>query len=293
MLGSILPSGSLRDTYPLDFSAVEFKERKEQNAPAETPQVKEITVDKREYRAAKMGDARRIKSGDFAYLQSWQSAAGQMARARVKLRASQVVALLEAGVSTTWIDGVYFFSASHKVHPFNPLMKMQGSATWSNFQVSASPLAAATLTAEKAAMLSVPHFDGLELGTRATGLLVPTALDEVARLLLTVQDIILESDGAYGAGGVRNEHFQSGFKRIWAPQLTGAGSTADFYLFSEETIALGFAPWVIAEDAEEEVLEWDESSDLYKQTGSVRIEYKTYSNAALLWPHGIRLVKGT
>jgi len=306
MIGGLLPSGALLETYPLDFSAVQYQERKAQGAPAETPQSVDIQVAKREFRAAKMGDLRRINAGDFSYIQSWQAGAAQFARARVRLRASLVVALLEAGTSgywgssatrTTGIDGQAFFSAAHKVHPFNSKIKFHGSATWSNYTAAATPFGAANLTASKAAMLLVPHFDGLELQTRATDVLVPTILDEPARLLLTVQDVILAAasslDGVSNVmGSVRNEHYNSGFGRIWAPQLTGSDSTADYYLISRETIAMGFMPWVIAEDAAEELLTWDENSEFYKSTNHIKIESKLYANAALLWPHGIRLVKG-
>lgn len=290
-IGSILASGSLRDTYPLDFSAVEFKERTAQSAAAEIPQVVDITVDKREYRAAKQADLRRVQSGDFAYINTWQQGAAQMARARRIHRARQVAALLNGGDSADWVgDGKKFFASDHKVHPFNPKMKMLGSTSWSNLG-TAKPLSAGNLTAEKAAMLFVPHFDGGQLESMPTGMLVPTAITEAARLLLTVQDIILGTDGSVG-GGIRNEHYMSGFKYIWGPQLAGTDSTANYYLFAEDTIAMGFVPWVVSEDAEEEILEWSTDSDFYRENGNIKIEYKIYSSAALVWPHGIRKVKG-
>jgi hypothetical protein len=75
--------------------------------------------------------------------------------------------------------------------------------------------------------------------------------------------------------------------------LTGSASTADWYLISRDTIAQGYTPWVIAEDGAEEILEWDQSSEHYKNTGFIKTESKLYVSAALLWPHGIRLEKGT
>ena len=289
--GDVLPGGSLKDTYPLDFSSVEFQERKAQNAAAETPQSAEISVSKREFRAAKMGDWDRIMRGDFAYLRSWQQGAAQMARGRAKLRASLVTTLLEANgawaVSTEFpsgLDGENFFSASHLVNPF------KGADTFSNYQGTAAPLNANNLTAEKANMLLVPFFDGLHFAEPATDVLVPTVLSEAARLLLTVQDIILDSTGK---AGVRNEHYQSGFGYTAAPQLAGSGATANYYLMSRGIIGMGFVPWVVAEDGEEEVLEWNQDSEFYKNTGKIKIEMKTFTAAALLWPHGIRLVAGS
>jgi hypothetical protein len=55
---------------------------------------------------------------------------------------------------------------------------------------------------------------------------------------------------------------------------------------------MGFYPWVVAEDAEDEFLIWDESSEFYKKNGLIKVEDKTFLNAALAWPHAIRLIKG-
>jgi hypothetical protein len=305
-LGVLLPSGGLKDTYPLSFYAIKYREKNAQNAAATNPNSADVTVSKRLWSAAAQAELIRIVRGDFAYIQAWGQNAAQMARARVNLRNHLITDLLEAGTSGYWgqtadqatgIDGQPFFSASHKVNPFDPKMKLHGTATWSNYQAgggSAKPLSADNLTAMKAAMLLIPGPDGEEIGARATGMLVPTVLEESARLLLTVQDIILRDSGAKDASaGVRNEHYQSGFERVWAPQLAGSGSTADYYLFSRETIGRGLPPWVLSEDASEEVRIWDESSDFYKNgSGFIKTESLVYANAALLYPHGIRLVKG-
>ena len=307
-LGSVLPGGSLKQTFPLDFSAVEYRERTAQNAEAETPQSVDISVSKREFRVAKQADVRRLNDGDFAYVHSWQQGAAQFARARVRLRAALVVALLEAGTTGYWgssstlatgIDGQPFFSATHKIHPFNPAVKMRGSATYSNYHAAAAPFNGSNLTAIKAEHLLVPHFDGLELQAEVSDLLLPTVLVEPARLLLTVQDLILDAaatlksvSNAMG-GGNRNEHFGSGLGRTWAPQLAGtAATTADWYAVSRAAIAMGFDPWVVAEDAAEEMLTWDQTSEFYKKTGLIKVESKLFTNATLLWPHAIRLVKG-
>ena len=307
-IGLSLPGGSLKDTYPLAFRAIKYRESLAQNAIAVTPQSVDITVQKKLFRAAEMAHLRRLMKGDFAYIQTWQQAAQDMARARVNLRNHLVTDLLEGAtagywgsnaVLTTGIDGQPFFSATHKVNPFDPKMQAHGSATWSNYQGTAAPLSAGNLTAEKANMIKVPGPDGEELGSRATGMLVPTCLDETARLLLTVQDIILRAgttvDGVSNAfGAVKNEHYMSGFEYIWGPQLAGSASTANFYLYSRETIGRGLPPWVIAEDAAEEVRIWDETSEFYKNgEGWIKHESLIYVNAALLYPHGIRLISGT
>lgn len=301
-LGVLLPGGSLKDTYPLVFYAIKYRELGAQNPEATNPNSVDVSVQKKQFAAAATAQLLRLMKGDFAYIQAWGTNAAQMARARVNLRNELVTALLEGGTAGYWgqtkdqptgIDGQPFFSATHKVNPFDPKMKYLGSATWSNYQSAATPLNANNLTAEKASFLKVPGPDGQSLASRATGLLNPTTLDEAARLLLTVQDIILQDSAAKDASAaVRNEHFQSGFEHIWGPQLAGTDATANYYLFSRETIGRGLPPWVLAEDSAEEVRVWDESSDFYKDSGFIKIGSYVFCNAALLYPQGIRLVKG-
>lgn len=305
-LGQVLPGGSLRDTYPLSFYAMEYAEKTAQSGPAAVPNSVDVTVDKKLFTLPAMAELIRITRGDFAYVQTWQQNAAHMARARIYLRNTLVTKLLEAGTTGYWgttltqptgIDGQPFFSATHKVNPFDPMMKLNGSATWGNYAASATPLSAANLTARKAAMLNVPAPNGRVLGSRATGILVPTALDETARLLLTVQDLILGAASTLNGvsnvmAQVKNEHYQSGFQQVWGAELAGTSAAANYYLFSKETIGRGLPPWVIAEDAAEELIVWDEASDFYKDTKHIKIESSVYCNAALLYPHGIQYVKG-
>jgi hypothetical protein len=288
-LGDTLPSGSLKVTYPLDFSAVRYQEKVAQNAQAETPQSSDISVEKREFRAAKMANLRRLIDGDFAYVKTWQQGAGQMARQRVALRQRLVVTLLEA--NGTWEDGVNFFSASHKVHPFDDTQKIDasGSTTWSNYDAGATPLNAANLTAQKQASLIVPHFDGLLLGGMADGILYPASLASTADDLLNNQAFISSSNAA-----LTNVHYKSGLQEVMGQELAGSDTTANWYLLNKQIIAQGFVPWVVAEDSSEEVLNWDENSEFYKNgAGFIKTERKLLINAVLVWPHGIRLVTGS
>lgn len=305
-IGTVLPGGSLKDTYPITFDAVKYRERIAQNAVAGSSQSADVSVNKKEFSAAKQAELRRITRGDFAYVKTWQNNAATMARARINMRNHLVTDLLEAGTSGYWgvtadqptgIDGQPFFSATHKVNPFDEKVQFHGGATWSNYQSAATPLSAANLTQEKGAMLYIPGPDGEEMGTEVSGMLIPTRLVDIARNLLTVQDLILS--GALSGGGdgtmgtVKNEHYMSGLEYTWAPQLAGTDSTANYYLYSMDTINQGNPPWVLAEDAAEEIRTWDETSDFYKDSGWIKLESIVLANAVLLYPHGIRYIKGS
>lgn len=316
-IGLVLPGGGLRTTFPLAFYAITYREQKAENAPASTAHSKDVTVNKRLFSASATVELAKLRFGDFSVIQTWGQSAATMARDRINMRNRIISNLLtdadgfSGALSGYWgatpdqptgIDGQPFFSATHKVNPFDPLMKLHGSATWGNYVATAYPLSAAaknaSLTTVKELMLMVPGPDGNELGSSATGMLTPTCLKEQGRLMLTVQDLVLDAMATKNSvsnvmgGGNRNEHFNSGFEQIWAPQLAGTDTTADWYCYSRETIARGLPPWVLAEDPTEEFLSWDENSDHYKNTGFIKIASKLYVGAALLYPHGIRLVKG-
>ena len=297
-IGEVLPGGSLKDTFPVDFAVSKYRKKIGASAPARTSNVKEISVEKELYHEAEECELIRLVRGDFAYLKSWQNKAIRMARARQFLRNHLIAGLLET--NGTWSpDGVAFFATTHKVDPFNTAREFRGSATWANLQDSAAPLDATALTDEKNLFLySTPGPDGEEMGYEADGVLYPTILNETLRNLLTVQDLILMgvlgADGSGTMGQERNPHFQSGLSQTRAPELTGTAVTADWYLYSSEGIAAGHVPWVLAEDATEEVRIWDESSDFYKNgTGFIKYESLIYIAGLLVYPHAIRKVAGT
>ncbi len=219
-----------------------------------------------------------------------------MARARIFLRNRTVATLIETGETAAGFDGAPFFSASHPVNPFDNSIEYQGSATWSNLQAAATPLNADNLTAEKSTFKMTPGPDGEELGLEATHILVPTSLDDTAYNLLSVQDLILSGALAGGGdgtmGGVRSPHFNSGMTKVRAPELTGSGVTADWYLLSQTALDMDLFPFVISEDATDELRTWDESSDFYKSSSRIKVESRVLLEAAFLFPHGIRKISG-
>lgn len=306
-IGDMLPGGSLKDTYPINFSANRYVEKTAQGPAVVQSQNVDISVVKREFNAGEQVELRRLKAGDFAYIQSWGRLAERMARQRIMLRNLLVTTLLEAGTTGYWgsssllatgIDGQPFWSATHKVNPFDDTMKLRGVATWSNYQSAATPLGSSNLTTEKSYAFKVAAPDGNELGCEYDGLLIPSSLSETAKNLLQIQDFILDAKASLNSvnnvmGPVKNPHFQSGMDITRGPELAGTDTTANYYLFSRQAIARGLFPWVISEDAAEDLRQFDESSDFYKNTGHIKVVSHIYTNAALLFPHALRYVKGS
>ena len=179
----MLPGGSLKDTYPLAFNAIKYREQLGENPAAETPNSADVTIKKKLFSAAAQAELIRIVRGDFAYIQTWQSNAATMARARVNLRNHLITDLLEAGTSgywgqtqdqTTGIDGQPFFSASHKVNPFNVKMTFHGATTWGNYVATAYPPGALAIALSANAAMGVPAASmppASDIGTVAAALL--------------------------------------------------------------------------------------------------------------------------
>lgn len=308
LLGDMMPSGSInKDTYPINLSATRYVKKTAQAPGAETALNFDISVTKDQFYAGEEVELRRLQGGDFAHVMSWGRRAERMARARVFLRNALVTAILEAGESGYWgqsselatgIDGQPFFSASHKVHPRDASKKLRGSATWSNFQGTAAVLNAANLSAEKVTAFQVADPTGHEFGYEYDTILAPSSLNEVAKNLLTVQDLILDAASSLNSvsnafAATKNPHFMSGMEIVRGPDLAGTDTTADYYLVSRAGIAAGLFPWVISEDSAEDLRTWDESSDFYKDSGLIKVTSHIYCAAVLLFPHAIRKVSGT
>ena len=303
-LGDLQPSGSVtKDTFPINLSAVRYTKKKAQEAGAETSMNFDISVTKDEFYAAEEVELRRLS--DFAHVISWNRRAERMARARVFLRNELVTTILEAGTTGYWgqstelatgIDGQPFFSATHKVHPRDPSKKLRGVATWSNYQSTAKPLSSVNLTAQKVTAFQVADPSGKEFGYSYDAMLYPSSLDETARNLLTVQDLILEAGTTNGVSNTfaatKNPHYQSGMEAVRAPDLAGTDTTANWYLVSRAAISAGLFPWMISEDGSEDLRTWDESSDFYKDTGFIKVSSHIYLAAVLLFPHSIRKIVG-
>jgi phage I-like protein len=302
-IGQMLSDGAMKTTFPISYDATQYVEKTTGNAAANQPLSFDIEVYQREFYAAKQVELRRLIKGDFAYVQRWAQSASEMARARVFLRNALVNSLLAGATSGYWgvtakqatgIDGQPFFSASHAINPGDASRQLRGSATFSNYQGSASALAAPTLTAEKNQALQVAAPDGRELGIMFDGILFPSSLAETAWNLLKVQDLIPQeaATSARASTTVRNPHYNSNLELVRAMDLAGSDTSANWYLFSREGIARGMPPWVICEDPTEEIRLWDEASDFYKDKGEIKIESHAFLNAVLAFPHCIRLVTG-
>ena len=293
-LSDVSSSDSLKESYPVSFSVQAYTELAGQEGDAIDTKLTDVDIVKREFSSAALGDIKRIKRGDHAYVKSWNRRGPAMAVARGHLRNRMLRDLmlgLEAPGSCK-LDKAAFFDVAHPVNPFDDSVEdTDGENTWSNLETVATPLNGPNLTAQKTKMKMVPGPDGEKLSLNPTMVLVPTILDETAFNLFSVQDLIAN---ASGNAGVRNPHFKRGMFNEHAPELPGADANADWYLADPLFMALmGMYAFVFAEDPAHEWVEWDEKSGFAKRTGHVKVESRVMGEVAALFPHGIRKVKGS
>lgn len=223
----------------------------------------------------------------FAY-RRWQEAPGRLVLAEEQFRHSSIATLLEAGTSTTCVDGQNFFSATH---PCNIGDSTVGTS-WSNYQSSTKDvISISNIQAEVTAMMGVKDENGNVLGVMPDTIICPIAKAEGLKNLLAQQMVLAAATTATSNGAVNNPYFGR-FNVIVAKELTDVD---DWYLVDSKLVAQGFAPWVALREtvaAQLALRSYDTSSDFFKNTGDIKMSSHIWYGFGLALPHAIRLIKG-
>lgn len=223
----------------------------------------------------------------FAY-RNWQQAPGRLVLAEEQFRHTSIATLLEAGASTTCVDGQNFFSATH---PCNMSDSTVGSS-WSNYQSSTKDVVSvANIAAEVTAMRGVKDENGNRLGVEPDTIIVPVEKYETLKNLLAQSLILGAASSATSNGGVTNP-YQGRFNVVVAKELSDAD---DWYLVDSKLAGGGLAPWVTLRQTVPSSLAlrmFDESSDFFKNSGNIKMSSHIWYGFGLALPHAIRLIKG-
>ena len=126
--------------------------------------------------------------------------------------------LMRLGQTTIAHDGQFFFDIDHPVNFDDPSSPIQ-----SNF-FTGTPLTAANFNSVRAAMLGWKGADGKSLLVRPNLLVVPPALENIAR-------VITESENISVAGGSTQTNVYRGVAKVLViPQLAGGIGDTEWYL---------------------------------------------------------------
>ena len=282
--GDLLPAGSPMVTFPISSLALKYAQT-EGASRFKKLLAKSFDLKAQEFDVGIEAKLLDLTTQIFAY-RNWQQGPARMMLAEARLRNKSIATLLEAGASTPWVDGVNFFSASHLCDLVNA-----GSGTWGNYQsVAADVTDMSKLKAEVTAMQGALDENGDKIGADPDTILVPTAKYEPLKFALA-QQLMLEN--GTGSAGVTNP-YAGKFNVVHVPELTAAN---DWYLIDSKLRASsGLPPWLALRyttpNPALQLRHWDESSDFFKNTGSIKVSSHLWYGFALGFPHAIRKVVG-
>jgi len=289
-LGDLIPTASPFVTYPISSLALKYQQTEGEDR-FKTLLASSFDIKAQEFDVGIQAKLMDLLTHVFAY-RNWQQGPARMMLAEARHRNRSLVTLLEAGQNAIWgtaakpIDGVNFFSASH-LSDFND----PSSATWSNYNSAALDVVSiANLQAQVTIMQGVLDENGEKVGANPDTILVPTAKYEPLKNLLA-KELILEN----GTGSAAtNNPFFGRFNVVHVPEFTDVN---DWYLVdSKLKSSTGLPPWIslryTVPNPSLELRYFDESSDFFKNTGSIKVSSHIWYGFSLGFPHAIRKVVG-
>lgn len=281
-LGALVPTASPMVTFPVSQLRTKYTRTTGENK-SKTFDEKSFDIKSEEFDDGYEAELKKIFEQVFAY-RRWKDAPAALIQAEERFRHAQIAALLEAGESTTCVDGENFFSTSHPANLHDTTV-----GTYSNYQSTTKDVVSiANIEAEVTLMKSsVKDENGDKMGLNPKTILVPSEKFEKVNNLLK-QGMIADPGGV--AAGVSNP-YQGGFQVIEVPEFTDAN---DWYLLDASTLG-NLDPWVVLRQTVPSSLalrKFDESSDFFKDTGKLKISSHIWYGFALALPHAIRKIKG-
>jgi phage major head subunit gpT-like protein len=291
--GELVPTAAPMVTFPISQLRTQYKRS---TGESHFKKIREKSFD---IKAEEFDDGYRARLYDlftkvFAY-RNWQQAPQRMVLAEAQFRHLSIAALLEAGTSTSCVDGANFFSTAHPVNMGDLTVKTVAaspSATWGNYQATPKDvISIANIAAEVTAMMDVPDENGVRLGVMPDTILCPIPKVEGLKNLLAQTFILGAASSATSNGSVSNP-YQGRFNVIPVKEFTDVD---DWYLMDSKLVAQGLAPWVSLRQTVPQSLSlrtFDESSDFFKTTGDIMMSSHIWYGFGLALPHAIRLVKG-
>lgn len=286
-MGDLIPTNAPMLTFPISSLSLKYQQFNGENRFRSLLE-KSFDIKAQEFDTGIEGKLIDILQQTFAY-RNWLQGPARMLIAEARFRNRSIAALLEAGTSTNWVDGVPFFSASH---PSDLVTGTNG--TWSNYQSTPKDvISIANIAAEVTIMQGALDENGEKIGVEPDTILVPTAKYEGTKNLLA-QALILGGPTTATSNGAINNPYLGRFNVVHVPELTDVD---DWYLVDSKLLSsTGLAPWIsmryTVPNPALELRRFDEASDYFKHTGKIAVSSHIWYGFSLGFPHAIRLVRG-
>lgn len=287
-LGEVHSIASTSTKYPMAFLALKYLETIAGEGRFRTIAEKDCELTVVEYDDGVEIELLKLLLNAFS-AKRWLDAPAGMLQAEQMFKCKSLAVMLEANTALCGWDDLALFHDSHLANP-----KDSSVGTFDNLQASTKTvLNIDNIAAEVALMMAVLDENGDKLGVKPTAIGVPTETYHGLVNLLK-QDIIAN---AAGTASIRNPYTQDGMLKI--VNMAHLTDPNDWFLFDENLIAKGAAPWVAAKlqlsDPRFDSLgfrRFGEDSDRFKQTGKIAVSSHIWWGFKFLYPHAVRLVKG-
>ncbi len=270
-LGLSVP-GKYKTTFPIPISAAGFRIRQGEDKFRDLFE-KSFSVSPFEWQDGVRAHHLKIEAPDFI---DWAGEPARIALEAKRLPQTLIAAMLEANPVTEF-DGLSLFNDAH---PVAPVGAAGGSAVIDNNLTGLSALNIAALETIEAQFNGFKGPNGKPMGRHLTHLLVPRAMRLTAEKVINGE---LMYNSALNAGANTNQvskNLWSGIEIIVSDELT---ATNVFYAID----ATGPKPWVVADPGAPEEMVFDKSSDLYKTSGYLALNYVKIMGYAPALPHSI------
>jgi hypothetical protein len=227
-----------------------------------------------------------VESPDFI---GWQQEPRNMAAAAANLHQLLISAQLEANPSAGMIDTLGFFQTS-ALHPFHLNDDSVGKFA-NSFTGAGTSLTAANVGLARQRFRQILGPNGLPLGVRLKGILVPAGLEETMKRIAQ-QDLVpwagVSSSTTAGTapfGAVNNIY--KGTQYWVSDHLVDQNK---WYAIGEK---VGMYPWAIVNRGAPDVLMLDKTSALYEREGKIGMRAQLQTLGALCFPHLVQQYAGT
>lgn len=310
MLGELVPTDRPMITFPVSQLRTLFK-RTEGESKFKTLGEASFDVKSEEFDDGYQAKVKDLFNHLFAY-RNWQQAPQRLVLAEEQLRHTSVAALLTAGTTTKCVDGSNFFATNHPANITDSTV----TGTYSNYNSTATNVLGSAATANTGGTHGIDNIqnevtsmqtqvldeNGLLLGVDPDTIAVPYDYYEPLKNMLArervlefVTNVGLSSNNPIGAAATDN-FYKGRFNVVPIREFSiASGTTADWYLIDSKMIKKGVSPWVIMRETVPQSLAlrvFDESSDFFRNTGSIKMSAHVWYGFALALPHAIRRIKG-
>jgi hypothetical protein len=285
--GLVNSSRAIATTYPIPLSAAGYV-KKSGDVKMRRLYERSLSMTPYEHEDGVEELAYKIEAPDFV---GWSSEPARIAREGLRLPNKLVAAILKANpLLDLYVEKQPGGNTASTIrlfaddHPVNILDSSFG--TFDNDQ-TAVEIGEAMVKACKNRFRTRKAPNGTPMGLQFTHLLVPAALEELAKDFFESDTLVLAVANAGGTivGGVpRKNRFMGAVQPVIVPELLD-----DNIVYALDGNS-GVFPWVLQDGGAPEEIVFDKTSDRYKTTGMVGVSYKLLMAVAAALPHAVERI---